>query len=164
MISFLCIGSAAKCQLKDYFPFVKNDKIYAYRYVQHPPIFPFGIDSCKRFYFTHFNGYDSLIAQMVSRGDTSKYIRIYFSFVVDQFGMLSNVRFTRIATTRYAKSMGAKTVRVGNAETQLFDQQINQMLFTMSAWHPALQDGLPVNCWVEDFLQVWVGANPPAIQ
>jgi hypothetical protein len=36
------------------------------------------------------------------------------------------------------------------------------MIGKMPFWKPGLQNGVPVDSRVEDFLQFWVGINPPA--
>src|ERR1700741_845065 len=61
--------------------------------MQKPPIFPYGIDSLQRFYFSHFAGFDSILTKAINHGDTAKYIRVYFSFVVDRDGAVTGAHF-----------------------------------------------------------------------
>lgn len=133
-------------------------RIYETRYVQQPPVYPMGIDSCRRYYFSHFGGMDSIVLKVVAHGDTAKYLRVYFSFVVDKYGFLSAPHFTRTASTRYAKSVTAKTITyIGNEV--YYDKLIKEMLRKMAPWKPALKDGVPVSCRVEDYFQFRLAQN-----
>jgi hypothetical protein len=40
---------------------------------------------------------------------------------------------------------------------------IKQMLRKMGSWKPAIQEGIPVNCRVEDYFQFWVGTTLPGL-
>jgi hypothetical protein len=124
------------------------DKIYEAKYVEKPPIFTFGADSCRRFYFTHFGGFDSVLNTAVSKGDTAEYIRIYFSFVVDKRGVPYDAKFERIASAESPRTPNAKTIRYFAEDKKYYDQ-------------PATQNMQPVECKMDDFLQFWVGINPP---
>ena len=139
---------------------LKQDHILPVSHVQKAPLFLWGIDSSRRYYFTHFTGFDSLLAMAGRYGDTAKYLRIYFSFVIDQYGLLSDAQFVRVASTRYAKSAGAKTVHWPKNELPYFEEAIWLMLRGMGFWRPALQNGIPVSCRREDYFQFWVGRKP----
>ena len=137
------------------------NQIFEAKYVQVPPAFVSGPDSCKRFYFAHFGGFDNLLAHVVAKGDTAKYLRVYFSFVVDKNGVVFDPHFVRVASTQYAGSVGARTIRYFFEDTGYYEKMVKQMLFAMPFWKPALQDGVTVACRVEDYLQFWVGLTPP---
>jgi len=141
----------------------RYQKIYDARYVQIPPIFPFGTDSCKHYYFTHFKGFDALLAKAFENGDTAKYLRIYFSFIVDKNGFVFDTHFIKITSTRYAKSIGDKTLQYFSSQTQYYERLIHQMLLFIPLWKPAIQDGIPVTCRVIDFLQCWVGITKQGV-
>jgi hypothetical protein len=137
------------------------NKLFDVRYVEKPPLFAFGADSAKRFYFHHFKGYDSVLLKCIAKGDTAKYIRIYFSFIIDKAGMAYDVRFERVGATRYAKSELSKTLKYFNAIPSYFNLHLNKMMDEMPLWKPALQYYQPVDCRVHDYMQFWVGINPP---
>ncbi len=101
---------------------------------------------------------DSLVSKAVAHGDTAKYLRVYFTFVVDKYGFLSAPDFIRIATTRYAKSFTAKTVTYIGGDAY-FEKLIKEMLRKMDPWKPALKDGVPVSCRVEDYFQFRLTQN-----
>ncbi len=138
------------------------NKLYDASFVEKKPLFVFGEDSAKSFYFNHFKGYDSVLMKCISKGDTAKYIRIYFSFTVDRGGMAYDVKFDRVAATRYAKSELAKTLKYFTGLNKYFNKYLEKMIAEMSLWKPALQYYQPVDCRVHDYLQFWVGINPPA--
>lgn len=135
-------------------------RLFEARYLQKPPQYPFGADSCKRFYFTNFGGFDSVLSKVIERGDTAKYIRVYFSFIVDKNGAAYEGRFERIASTQYARGEFAKTIWYFLEGRKYFDKHIAAMIGKMPFWKPGLQNGVPVDSRVEDFLQFWVGINP----
>ena len=62
------------------------NRAFEAKYMQTPPVFVAGKDSLRRFYFTHFPAFDTVISKAVEKGDTAKYIRIYFSFYIDENG------------------------------------------------------------------------------
>ena len=136
-------------------------QVFEARFVQIPPAFASGPDSCKRFYFTHFSGFDSLLAIAVVKGDTAKYLRVYFSFIVDKNGVIYDAHFIRIASTQYIKSAGAKTISHFFEDADYYEKIVKQMLLSMPLWKPSKQDGVPVACRVEDYLQFWVGLAAP---
>ena len=136
-------------------------KVFESRFVQQPPLYTMGIDSARRYYFNHFSGIDSVTNKAVAYGDTLKYLRVYFSFVIDKYGFITDPHFTRIASTRYAKSINAKTVLYFIDDEMYYEKVIKQMLRKMSSWKPALQDGIPVTCRVEDYFEIWIGITPP---
>lgn len=137
-------------------------RLFEARYVQHPPQYPLGADSCKRFYYAQFGGFDSVLNKVIENGDTAKYIRVYFSFIVDKNGAAFEGRFNRIASTQYARGESAKTIRYFSENRKFYEKLIKTMVAKMPFWKPALQNGVPVDCRVDDFLQFWVGINPPA--
>lgn len=138
-----------------------HNKIFEAKYVQKPPLFPPGTDSCKRFYFTNFKGFDTVLIKLIEKGDTAKYIRVYFSFVIDRNGIPYDSHFEKIASTQYASSDGARTIKYFSENKIYFQQLIRQMISRMSFWKPALQNGAPVDCRVDDYLQFWVGLTLP---
>ncbi len=142
----------------------RNQIIYDARYVQIPPAFPFGTDSCKHYYFNQFKGFDSLIVKAVEQGDTGKFLRIYFSFVVDKNGFVLDGQFLKIASTRMANSLGAKTVSYFANQKSYFNRKIQMMCLEMPLWKPAMQNGFPVSSRVFDFLQCWVGLTKPKME
>lgn len=137
------------------------DRIFEYRYVQQPPFYPMGVDSCRRYYFNHFQGMDSLLNKATAYGDTLKYLRVYFSFVIDKYGLITDPHFIRIASTRYSKSLYAKTVLYFTEDDSYYEKAVKQMLRKMGSWKPAMQNGVPVSCRIEDYFQFWLGITPP---
>ncbi|MEO8174503.1 MAG: hypothetical protein ABI581_15515 [Sediminibacterium sp.] len=140
--------------------FLQVNKVYDARYMQVPPLFPQGRDSCQRFYFIHFKGIDSVLYNTGLRGDTVKYIRVYFSFVVDKYGAIHDARFVKMASTQYAKSVTAKTLQYFSAY-EYYNRLVKNMMTQMPSWKPALLNGRAVDCRVSDYLQFWVGYTPP---
>lgn len=136
-------------------------KLFDARYVQKPPVYPFGVDSCKRYYFSHFSGFDSVLTKAVERGDTAKYIRVYFSFIIDKNGIPYDPTFERIASTQYARSVNAKTIQYFSANKKYYDGVIKLMISPMPFWKPALYNAIPVDCKINDYIQFWVGLTPP---
>ena len=130
--------------------------------MQKPPVFPFGIDSCKRFYFTHFEGFDSVLTKTVERGDTAKYIRVCFSFVIDKNGVPYDAHFERISSTQYARSDGSKTIKYFFDDKKYYEDIIKKMCAKMPFWKPGLYNTVPVDARVEDYIQFWVGLVPPS--
>jgi hypothetical protein len=135
--------------------------------MRNPPIFPNGADSLLRFYFSHFTCFDSLLTKAIERGDTAKYIRLYFSFVIDENGAATESQFIRVASTQYAKSEGARTIPYFMDDKPFYDACIKAMIYKMPFWKPGV---LPVrysnsmvasDARVEDYIQFWVGINPP---
>lgn len=131
------------------------EKIYESRYVQQPPVHDWGPDSCNRYYFDHFGDISSIVSAAVMQGDTAKYLRVYFSFVINRFGFISEPRFIKLASTRYAQSVSARTLTYLNNDAW-YEKQVKQMLRNMPPWRPALQNGVPVNCRVETWFQFLV--------
>ncbi len=136
-------------------------KVYDHRYVQLPPLFPQGVDSCKRFYFTHFSALDSLLYYAILYGDTLKYIRVYVSFEIDQYGFLFDPKLLKVGVTRYPQSFKTKDAGYLTENAVYLEKAIKRMLKQMPLWKPALQYGVPVRCKVEDYFQFWVGEKPP---
>ena len=138
----------------------RYDRVYESRYIQQAPVYPKGIDSARRYYFHHFTGMDSLLSKAIVYGDTLKYLRVYFSFVIDKYGLITEPHFIRIASTRYAQSLHAKTVLYFLNDEPYYEKAVKQMLQKMGSWKAALQDGVPVSCRVEDYFQFWLGITP----
>lgn len=138
-----------------------NHSVFDAKYLEKPPVFIYGTDSCKHFYFTHFEGFDSVLAKVVANGDTAKYIRICFSFLIDKSGLPYNARFLKITATRYPTNLYARKLQYFNTDQTYYQHLIQQMIFKMSWWRPGLLHGLPIECKVEDYFQFWVGINLP---
>jgi hypothetical protein len=136
-------------------------QIYESRYVQIPPAFVAGPDSCRHYYFNHFKGFDSLLAMAIENGDTAKYLRVYFSFIVDRNGLVYDTRFIKIASTLYINSVGARTIHLFPGQNQYYEKMINEMLLLIPLWKPAMQDGVKVSSRVIDYLQCWIGLMKP---
>ncbi|MEO7532050.1 MAG: hypothetical protein ABIS69_11580, partial [Sediminibacterium sp.] len=134
-------------------------KIYDEHYLQFPAVYPFGIDSCQRCYFVNFKGFDSVLYKVIAYGDTAKYIRVYFTFVIDKYGAPYDVHFEKIASTQYAKSITVKLLTYFTDRTY-YSKRIQEMMYQMPLWKPALLNGLAVDCRIHDYLQFWVGINP----
>ncbi len=138
-----------------------NTTLFDARYVQTPPLYPFGVGSCKRFYMAHFTGWDSVLTHTIAQGDTAKYIRIYFSFSVDRYGATYNAHFEKIAATVLPTSKYARTIPYFFSNKKYYDALIKKMIAHMPFWKPALQNGIPVDCRVDDYFQFWVGIRSP---
>jgi hypothetical protein len=145
-----------------FFPpvFSQVNKVYDARYLQIPPAYPPGTDSCQRFYFTHFKGIDSVLYKTGLNGDTVKYIRVCFSFVVDKYGSVYDAHFERMASTQFPKSFTARTLKYFTA-VEYYEYLIRNMMNKMPLWKPALVNGRTVDCRIYEYLQFWVGTRPP---
>ena len=99
------------------------------------------------------------MASAVNRGDTAKYVRVYFSFIVDKYGLVYDTHFLRIASTQYAKSAGAKVLSYFFENRHYYGKIIQQMLLDIPLWKPAIRNGITVACRVEDYLQFWIGLS-----
>jgi hypothetical protein len=141
--------------------FQQVNREYEAKYMQKPPVFPMGKDSLRRFYFNHFQAFDSILAKAVAKGDTAKYIRIYFSFYLDENGYAYEPKFERVASTRSAVTENAKTIRYFFDMKPMLDKAIMQMLNKMPQWRPGMQDGILVKTINYDYLQFWVGLSEP---
>lgn len=139
--------------------FTQAGKVFDAQYVQQAPFSIMGTDSLKQYYLNHFLGFDSLKSKATRNGDVEKYLRIYFTFIVDPDGFISEPHFQRIASTRYDKSYSAKTIEYFLTDDETYEKAIKLMLKKMPAWKPALQYGVPVSCKVTDYLQVWNGTE-----
>ncbi|MES2003187.1 MAG: hypothetical protein V4450_01600 [Bacteroidota bacterium] len=138
------------------------------KFLQYPPVFPHGKDSLQRFYFTHFNGFDSLLAKAIAHGDTGRYIRVYFSFVINEWGTAYDAQFDKIASTQYSKSRMAKTIPHFLDDKKYYGEVIKKMIAQMPFWKPGLvpvgNAGTMVTGLVRitEFMQFWIGIDPPA--
>ena len=144
-----------------------SSKVADARMLQKPPVFPMGRDSLQRFYFSHFAGFDSLLTSAISHGDTGRYLRVFFTFIVDENGATYDPQFSFIGSTRYGKSAGVKPIEHFKADKDYYQSVIKDMIRHMPFWKPAL---IPVrnadlmkpgSARVTDFIQCWVGINPP---
>ena len=79
---FSCLSSFSQTEETVGTQFYK--RLFEYDFVERKPIFPFTADSLRNFYLSHFTGFDSLITKCIERGDTAKYIRVHFEFVLDE--------------------------------------------------------------------------------
>lgn len=131
------------------------------KYMQKPPVFLAGKDSLRRFYFSHFPAFDTVLSKAVEKGDTAKYIRIYFSFYLDENGYPYEPQFERVASTKSSVTENAKTIKYFFDMKSLLDKAITQMLNKMPQWRPGVQDGVPVKTINYDYLQFWVGLSAP---
>jgi hypothetical protein len=138
-----------------------NPKVYRSAYLDQPAVFVMGKDSCQRFYFTHFMGFDSLLQMLVRRGDTVKFIRVHFSFVIDRYGIVSNPHFIKISATAYGKSRYDRELIYFRSNKSYWNGLVKQMLSEMGFWKPGLLNGKPVDCLVDDYMQFWVGRQMP---
>ena len=138
-----------------------QNRVYEARYLDKPPVFTAGPDSLQRFYYAHFPAFDTLIATAVRNGDTAKYLRVYFSFHVDENGFAYEPVFERVASTRSRVTESAKTIRYFSGMKQLLQDAIESMFRSMPSWRPGLNVGIPVKTLNYDFIQVWVGLSAP---
>lgn len=136
-------------------------QIFEARYMDKPPIFPEGRDSLQSAYFKGFPAFDSLVSKCIVMGDTNKYIRIYFSFVVDNNGFCYDTDFYKIASTRSKISSNAKTIKYFFENKKFYKDAVKKMMYKMPMWKPGLQNGVPVSATVEDYLQIWIGPDKP---
>jgi hypothetical protein len=136
-------------------------KLFEAKYMEKPPVFSFGRDSLRHFYFNHFSSFDTVINQAVEKGDTAKYIRIYFSFNLDEYGYAYEPKFERVASSRSAVTESAKTIKYFFDMKDVLEKAISNMLKKMPAWRPGLENGVPVNTINTDYLQFWVGLSAP---
>lgn len=161
MIWIGCLFLATKgfAQMKQsHLPVVYNAKS-----ITHPPLFPFGFDSCQRYYYYHCEGLDSLLLLLQLKGDTAKFIRLHFSFVIDYRGLLNDPRFLRVSATSYAGSNYSRTLTYFSNYQGFFQKMIQRMLLPMPFWKPGLLNGLPVYARVEDYIQFWIGKRLPPV-
>lgn len=137
------------------------NQVFESRYMDKPPFFLQGKDSLQRFYFSHFNAFDTLISKAVAKGDTAKYIRIYFSFNLDEYGFPYDPKFERVATTKSKATQGAKTAKHFFDMANILQPAIVQMISKMPAWRAGINNERAVKTSNEDYIQIWVGINPP---
>jgi hypothetical protein len=155
-IGFLCLFFSAAYAQK-----VRYNHVFEARNLTNPPVYPYGRDSCVQFYFAHFGGFDSVLTKVISMGDTAKYIRLYFSFVVTSDGSPYDPHFLLIGSTQYHKSAGVHLLKYFDPDKKYYEAVIKKMIAKMGFWKPGLYNGIPVDSRVEDYLQFWVGINPP---
>lgn len=169
LVLFICVSSKIFSQ-RTLQPttHVIYGEVFNAKKMQRPPIFPFGADSCLHFYFSHFEGLDSVLTKAIANGDTAKYIRVYFSFIVERNGMPVEPHFIRVASTQYAKSENARTIPYFMADKDYYEEVIKKMIQKMTFWKPGLANVrysnvmVAADARVEDYIQFWVGINPPA--
>jgi hypothetical protein len=150
---FSCFSGFAQSQF--------YNRAFEAKYMQKPPVFPAGKDSLRRFYFMHFPAFDTVINKAVEKGDTAKFIRIYFSFFLDENGFAYEPSFDRVASTRSGNTENAKTIKYFFDMKPVLDKAIKDMVNKMPQWRPGIQDGVIVKTQCEDYLQFWVGLTPP---
>jgi hypothetical protein len=97
----------------------------------------------------------------MEKGDTAKYLRVYFSFKIDELGNVYEPKFERVASTRSRVTGFAKTIKYFNDLKPILDQAIRAMIQQMPVWKPGLQDGIPVKTANSDYLQFWIGLSAP---
>ncbi len=154
--SLHCFAQTEETVGKQYY-----NKLFEYDYVERKPIFPFTADSLRNFYLSHFTAFDSLVTRCIDHGDTAKYIRVHFEFVLDENGVAYDPKFLFIGSTRYKSSSGDKKIKYFDDLKTYFNDATKTMVKAMPTWRPALQNNVRVNCRKEDFFQLWLGINPP---
>jgi hypothetical protein len=137
------------------------NRVFEAKYMSKPPVFALGNDSLKHFYYNHFTAFDTVINKAVANGDTAKYIRIYFSFNLDENGFVYDPQFERVASTRSAVTETARTIRYFHDMKDILQKAVKDMLQKMPQWRPGVQDGQPVKTLNYDYLQFWVGLTAP---
>ena len=159
----LSVHSQTKSRINKTF---SNTYIPDARNMPSPPVFPFGRDSLQRFYFSHFTGFDSLLRKAITNGDTAKYLRVYFSYIIDVRGRAYNVQFDRVGAAWYVKAEGARTLYYFNDDKKYFESKIKEMMHQMPSWKPGLlrlgNTQVITDARVHDYVQCWVGIKPPA--
>lgn len=156
---FLCallFAAAAPYAQSSYY-----NRVFEAKYMSKPPVFTFGPDSLKRFYYSHFPAFDTVLSLALANGDTAKFIRIYFSFYLDENGFAYDPQFERVAATKSAVTENARTIRYFNEMKGVLQSAVKTMLHQMPQWRPGLQDGQPVKTLNYDYLQFWVGLSTP---
>ncbi|HEX6915676.1 MAG TPA: hypothetical protein VF145_10570 [Chitinophagaceae bacterium] len=151
----VCSLNTALSQSKYY------NRTFEAKYMEKPPVFPKGADSLRRFYFNHFPAFDTVISKAVENGDTAKFIRVYFSFTVDEQGFIYDPLFERVASTRSVATESAKTIRYFASLKQLMQDAVTSMFRKMPQWQPGVQDGIPVKATCYDYLEFWCGLSAP---
>ncbi|MBW7952498.1 MAG: hypothetical protein H3C56_08080 [Chitinophagaceae bacterium] len=136
------------------------NRTFEYDYVERKPVFVAGTDSLKRFYISHFNAFDSLVERCINKGDTAKYIRVYFDFIIDENGIPYSPEFSYIASSNKASSTSDKKLKYFNDLKNYFNDAVKTMIKKMPNWRPALQNNVRVKCNVRDYFQIWLGINP----
>lgn len=138
------------------------NKIYEYNYVENKPIYQGIRDSLNDRYISQFFGFDSLATRCINNGDTAKYIRVHFEFIVDQYGIPYDGTFDYVGSTRYSSSNGDKKLKYFDDLKDYFNRVIKKMIKYAPIFKPAIQNNVPVSCYVKDYFQFWLGINPEA--
>jgi hypothetical protein len=138
------------------------NKIFDEDYVERKPVFRYTKDSLMNFYLANFNGYDTLLNKAIDNGDTAKYIRVHFEYVIDVNGVPYQPKFKYVGSTKYSSGSGDKKLKYFDASKDFFNKAIKDMLLHLPSWRPALQNNKIVDCRHEDYFQLWVGINPPS--
>lgn len=136
------------------------NRLYEYNFVERKPIFRYSKDTLQNFYVANFIGIDSLASYCIEKGDTAKYIRVNFEFIIDENGTPYDGNFLSIGTTKYAGSSGFSKIKYVDNLKEYFDKAIKQMVRKIPNWYPAMQNNVRVNCIVKDYFQFWLGINP----
>ncbi len=137
------------------------NQIFDAKYMDRPPVFVAGKDSLQRVYYRNFPAFDSLITKCIEHGDTNKYIRIHFSYVIDKSGAPYESDFEKITSTPSKAVTKSKFVKYFADDKKFYKEAVKQMIYKMPLWKPGSQNGVAVNARVEDYLQIWVGAEEP---
>jgi hypothetical protein len=138
-----------------------DGKYFIAKYMQKPPVFPYGADSIRRYCYFHFDAFETVLNKAIEKGDTAKYIRIYFQYVVDKNGTAFEGKFLKVASTAYPRGDNAKTIKYFNEDKEALNKSIKELISKMPFWKPGLNNNVPVDVLMEDYIQFWVGINPP---
>jgi hypothetical protein len=135
--------------------------VFEENFIERKAIFLPGSDSLYQFFLNAFKGFDTILANCIEQGDTNRFIRIYFSYIIDENGFVYQPIFERIAATPSASTQKAKTLGYFNYYKQYLQKMVKQMMYKMPRWKPGLQHGRPVKCRFATYLQIWVGKGLP---
>lgn len=139
-----------------------NSAVYNAQYMDRPPVFGPGEDSLSRLFFKRFSQWERLIGKAVENGDTAKYLRVNFSYLIDRDGTPYDGRFVSVTSTRYPRARAGKGIRYLSESREELQQAVKSMLsFVPQRWTPGLMSGRPVRSLREDYIQIWVGLSDP---
>ncbi len=156
LLTFWAINAQSQSSAQQY-----SNRTYEAKYVERAPVFIPGKDSLKHFYFSKFPAFDTVLTKAVENGDTAKYLRVYFSFYIDEQGYTYEPQFNRVASTRSAATENAKTIKYFFDMKDVLQKAVKEMINRMPQWRPGLQDGVVVKTHYSDYLQFWVGLSAP---
>lgn len=163
LMVMLCPALAARAQDRMVQQSTLANTVFEAEYMERPPVFQPGNDSLNRLFFAHFTGWQMIIEKAVANGDTAKYIRVNFSFIVDKDGAPYEPAFTSVSSTRYASARYGKPIKYFNEYRPQLTTAVAQMVGHVPLrWTPGLLNGRPVRSRWTTYVQVWVGlGNPP---